>query len=437
MRAPAAQLARTPADATAIVWFRRDLRVHDHPALTAAHRDGRAGRAGVRARPAAARRRPLPVAQPRVVPARVPARAARRRCATAAGELFVRAGRPEDVLPRLARETGAEAVYFASDVSPFAMARDRRVDAALDGIARCAATPATSSPTSAGPRRATASRSPSSARSGARWEQLPRREVHGAPRALPCRPASPPAASPRPRSRRRPSRSRPARRAARERLSRWLADGIERYADRHDRLAGGTSRLSPYLHFGCVSAREVEAAGARQGRRGPGRVRAPARLARLLRPRPAAPPGQRAPRLQAGVRRARVGADDDALDAWREGRTGYPVVDAGMRQLPPRGLDAQPRAADRRLVPDEGPAPRLAARRGALHAPPARAATRRRTTATGSGSRRSASIPRRTSGASTTRPRSRSATTPTARTCAAGAPSWATCRSRSSPSRGR
>ena len=50
------------------------------------------------------------------------------------GDLFVRAGRPETVLPELARETGAEAVYFASDVSPFAMARDKRVEAALDGV---------------------------------------------------------------------------------------------------------------------------------------------------------------------------------------------------------------------------------------------------------------------------------------------------------------
>ena len=43
--------------------------------------------------------------------------------------------------------------------------------------------------------------------------------------------------------------------------------------------------------------------------------------------------------------------DDDAelLDAWREGRTGYPVVDAAMRQLLATRLDAQPRAADRRL----------------------------------------------------------------------------------------
>ena len=42
-----------------------------------------------------------------------------------------RAGGPRRCCRALARETGAEAVHFASDVSPFALARDRRVDAAL------------------------------------------------------------------------------------------------------------------------------------------------------------------------------------------------------------------------------------------------------------------------------------------------------------------
>ena len=45
----------------------------------------------------------------------------------------------------------------------------------------------------------------------------------------------------------------------------------------------------------------------RQGRRGRGGVRAPARLARLLRARAPAPPGQRAPRAPAPLRGARVG----------------------------------------------------------------------------------------------------------------------------------
>ena len=50
----------------------------------------------------------------------------------------------------------------------------------------------------------------------------------------------------------------PGETAARERLRRWLDGGLERYHERHDRLEGGTSLLSPYLHFGCVSARETE-----------------------------------------------------------------------------------------------------------------------------------------------------------------------------------
>ena len=48
----------------------------------------------------------------------------------------------------------------------------------------------------------------------------------------------------------------------------WLRAGLERYHERHDRLAGGTSELSPYLHFGCVSPRELEQRARERG--GPG-----------------------------------------------------------------------------------------------------------------------------------------------------------------------
>jgi deoxyribodipyrimidine photo-lyase len=111
---------------TAIVWFRRDLRVHDHPALTAAHR----GADWVV---------PVFVLDPRLLEGgRFPSanrawfllsslRELRDALRARGADLVVRRGRPEEVLPRLARETGAEAVHFASDVSPFALARDRRV----------------------------------------------------------------------------------------------------------------------------------------------------------------------------------------------------------------------------------------------------------------------------------------------------------------------
>ena len=148
---------------TAIVWFRRDLRVHDHPALTAAHRE-------------ADRVVPVFVLDPRLLHGgRFPSanrawfllaalRELRASLRERGGELFVRAGKPEEVLPALALETGAEAVYFASDVSPFAIARDRRVSRPSS---RPHGSRATSSPTSARRARRTAARSASSARSGA------------------------------------------------------------------------------------------------------------------------------------------------------------------------------------------------------------------------------------------------------------------------------
>ena len=97
----------------------------------------------------------------------------------------------------------------------------------------------------------------------------------------------------------------------------------------------GTSRLSPYLHFGCVSPLEV--ATRLRDRAGGDAVRAPALLARLL--RAAALVASRAWPAPTCGRRARRGAvdDPDTLAVWKEGRTGYPLVDAGMRQLRAEG----------------------------------------------------------------------------------------------------
>ena len=72
----------------------------------------------------------------------------------------------------------------------------------------------------------------------------------------------------------------------------------------------GPSYLSVHLRFGTVSIRELVAYRARAlaaaGRRGRGRVAVGARLARVLRADPLAPPARRRPRVQAGIRRARL-----------------------------------------------------------------------------------------------------------------------------------
>ncbi|MFB7373046.1 cryptochrome/photolyase family protein [Streptomyces sp. NPDC056222] len=128
-------------------------------------------------------------------------------------------------------------------------------------------------------------------------------------------------------------------REGRQRLGRWLAEHIDTYEERHDDLAGDvTSRLSPYLHFGAVSATE---AVYRAGRRGGAGADAFVRQVcwrdfhhQVLAARPEAAVADYRPRQDFWRRGADAEAD---LAAWREGRTGYPVVDAAMRQLAHEG----------------------------------------------------------------------------------------------------
>jgi deoxyribodipyrimidine photo-lyase len=123
--------------------------------------------------------------------------------------------------------------------------------------------------------------------------------------------------------------------AGREQLSRWLRGGLARYESLHDDLAaGGTSRLSPYLHFGCLSPASVLARV--DGREG-GEP-----LARQLCWRDfhhqvlAARPDL--PHADYRSRGDRWRRDRRASEAWRVGRTGCPIVDAGMRQLAVEGF---------------------------------------------------------------------------------------------------
>ena len=139
-------------------------------------------------------------------------------------------------------------------------------------------------------------------------------------------------------SRRRPTRSRPARPRRASACAAGSPTGSSATRTRHDRLAGGTSELSPYLHFGCVSARETE-----ERARGEGRPRAPTRSSASSRGATSTRTSCCTTRATRGTRTSRSSTscswadDDEALDAWREGRTGFPVVDAGMRQLLARG----------------------------------------------------------------------------------------------------
>jgi deoxyribodipyrimidine photo-lyase len=119
--------------------------------------------------------------------------------------------------------------------------------------------------------------------------------------------------------------------AARARVDAWFDEGIGRYEDGRDLLADdGTSRLSADLHFGTISVAEII------DRLDPIRPGHEAFLRQLcwrefnhqlLAANPDLP--------WRDYRRRDVhwSRDDEAFEAWADGRTGVPVVDAGMRQL--------------------------------------------------------------------------------------------------------
>jgi len=124
--------------------------------------------------------------------------------------------------------------------------------------------------------------------------------------------------------------------AARKRLERWLRSGLAGYEESHDDLAAGegTSRISADLHFGCLSPAAVLARV--EGRGGGGAF---ARQLcwrdfhhQVLAARPDLPRADYRGRGDRWRRSARL------TEAWRQGRTGYPIVDAGMRQLQREGF---------------------------------------------------------------------------------------------------
>ncbi|GAA1585607.1 cryptochrome/photolyase family protein [Actinoplanes couchii] len=122
--------------------------------------------------------------------------------------------------------------------------------------------------------------------------------------------------------------------AARRRLTSWLRHGIGEYGDTHDDMPGdATSRLSPYLRFGCLS---------------------PLTLAEASRKHDADPFVRQLcwrdfyyqvarvnPKLSTEALRPAADnqwrTDDDGLKHWQDGLTGVPIVDAGMRQLREEG----------------------------------------------------------------------------------------------------
>ncbi|MCU0313032.1 MAG: DNA photolyase family protein [Solirubrobacteraceae bacterium] len=324
---------------TAIVWLRRDLRVHDHPALHAAAAEFE-------------HVVPLFVADARLTGGRfasAPRAAFLRGCladldaalAERGAGLVVRDGRPEELIPALAAQVGAAAVLWTSDVSPFARARDRAVTAALSA-AGIAARPCPGNYLADISRPRTKTGKPFTVFTPF-WKaerELERRSPLPAPGRLRL-PAGLERGAPAPG----PELADvlpepftvPGETAGRAAMAAWLDGPVDAYAARHDDLSGGTSGLSPHLRWGTISPRELEQRTLDRGGEGA------AAFARQLAWRDfyahvlLSFPDNARLEFQPRFRALAWHEDAAALRAWQEGRTGYPLVDAGMRQLAATG----------------------------------------------------------------------------------------------------
>jgi deoxyribodipyrimidine photo-lyase len=329
---------------TTVWWIRRDLRLGDNQALAAA-----IARAGDETGAALV---PLFIIDPAFATSRAHASAERRRDFLWAGlqaldeglrargsRLVIRRGDPTAVLATIAAETSITSVVAEADWSPYS----RRRDAA---VRRVVPLELVGGPTLRHPTDVVKADGTPYTVFGAfarAWLGAPiptRTDLVPTPEKLPPVPdavrGEPIPAAPAP-------AGFPAGEAeARRRLSVFThgdAAPIDRYASERDRLdRDGTSTLSPYLRFGMVSAREaIVAASARGDSAGPGTWRTELvwrefyhailyHVPRVLH--------------EACDRRFQALAWRDAPDelrAWHEGRTGYPVVDAAMRQLAATG----------------------------------------------------------------------------------------------------
>lgn len=303
---------------TGVVWFRSDLRLSDNPAwaaATAAHDRVVA----------------LFVLDPRPLTASGPLRTnlflAHLAALDAAlgrhgGRLLVRHGDPRLILPEVVAHTGAEVVHLNHDVTPYATRRDTAIGATVAMVVHHGRTihPVGSITTAGGsPYRVfTPFHRAWQAKPWGAWPIGATAVVAGD-----VGEGVPPATAP---------VMEPGEAGAAARLDRFM-ERVDRYDDERDRPdLDTTSRLSADMRFGTISPRVVAAA---VGDGTPGRRAFLRQLAwrEFYAQVMAAHPGTLTRALRSEYDAIAWRTDPEGLEAWQQGLTGYPIVDAGMRQL--------------------------------------------------------------------------------------------------------
>lgn len=325
--------------APALLWFRQDLRLSDNTALAAA-----------------ADRPLLPVHVLEEPPGGAAAwwlyhslAALGRALATRGAPLLLLRGDPRQVIPDLAARIGATEVHAGRQTEPDARARDAETHAALQATGRRLVLHRNALLHEPHQLRTGAGKpfsvyTPFSRAVFALLEGLPPplpapahlTAAPGAPEGLPLaalgllpQPPAPDWAA------EFPSHWTPGEDGAAARLAAFLEHGLAGYADRRNAPAEewGTSGLSPHLHLGEISPGQVWHAAREKG--GKGLETFLKELLwrefshHLLWHRPEMPTEPLRPEFAAFPWKG----DPALLRAWQRGQTGYPIVDAGMRQL--------------------------------------------------------------------------------------------------------
>jgi deoxyribodipyrimidine photo-lyase len=323
---------------TAIWWIRRDLRLRDNHALCEALGTG-------------ARVVPLFIQDPALLNSHYHKDATRRIHFLNQGlrlldddlrkhgnRLIVRRGEPQREILEVLRQSGASAIFAEEDYTPYA----RRRDASVAAVAPLKLMPG------AGvhhPKEVTKQDgNPYSIFTpfSRAWQRHPLSPdaLFPAPEQIPPGPKL--ASLDLPPSPDIVAEFPPGESEAQERMKRFSGGPIHQYGSARDRMSlEGTSCLSPYLRFGMISARDAvfaamrarDQAGSESDRRGANTwineiiwrdfyqsvlYHFPDVLRRAFRPE---------------LRKFEWTGRRSHLLAWQSGRTGIPVVDAGMRQL--------------------------------------------------------------------------------------------------------
>jgi deoxyribodipyrimidine photo-lyase len=320
---------------SSVLWLRRDLRLRDHPALHEAAHDGPVVALFV-LDPALLK----PAGAPRVAFLYRTLRDLDARLREAGGVLLVRRGNPVNVVPKVAREAGADSVHVSADFNPYGARRDEAVEKALGDVKLVR----TGSPYAVSPGRVVKDdgepykvyspfyrawvahgwRAPASTITGrVDWHTgLEGIEIPKDP-ALPTSLELPD----------------PGEDAALEAWRAYRSSGLKSYGTDRDRPdLDHTSRMSVYLKWGCIHPRTLLADLGKGDETYRKELAWREFYAHVLHHWPGSAREYFQPQFKAMKYTApTTRAFAEGFNAWREGRTGFPMVDAGMRQLLAQG----------------------------------------------------------------------------------------------------